>query len=91
MGNVAELQFYGTSIPSAINGPTAWCTDGSQVTIRTTDRRIQIFGADASDSVWVSDISGRTVYQGTSHDIIAPAYGVYVVKVNATAHTVALR
>lgn len=91
MGNVAELQFYGiaSSIPSAIDGPKAW-TDDTQIIIRAIDRRIQIFGASPNDTVMVYDTSGRTIYQGTSHDIIVPAYGIYVVKVNDTTQTLAL-
>ena len=86
LGNVAELQFYGVkSPPSAINDAAE-----PQVIIRGTDHRIQIFGASPTDPVWVSDISGRTVYHGTSHDIIVPSYGMYVVKVSHTAHTVTL-
>lgn len=93
LGNVAELQFYGEimSAPSTIKAPTAWNGGGSQVTIQTADRRILISGASPTDLVWVADVSGRTMYQGTSHDIMMPSYGLYVVKVNDTSHMVALR
>ena len=91
LGNVAELQFYGqTSVPSDIRVPDLGNNDGSQMIIRTIDKRIQIFGAKPTDDVLVADISGRTIYKGTSHDIIAPHHGIYIVNINSISKAVAL-
>lgn len=91
LGNVAELQFYGKteSIPSDIK--TVSNNDGSQVTIKGSDRRIQILGAKPNDKVIVTDISGRLMYKGTSHDIIMPYSGMYFIKLNDISQVIALR
>ena len=84
-GNVSELRIYGEAEYSGIDTPEI---GESKVIIRTTDRRIQILGSKTKSHVLVSDLSGKVVYQGHSHDIIVPDYGIYIVKVENANGTV---
>lgn len=86
-GNVAELQFYGNYVdlpaPDAITGTHS---DERMVTFAVVDRHIRILGASHSAPVTITDLAGRLYYQGTSHDIILPHYGVFIARVGEVTH-----
>ena len=88
LGNVAELQFYGT-----INTPvtvTSLSGDADKISIHGTNGHIQVLGANPSERLQVSDLAGRMVYSGLSHDIMVLPHKVYVVKVGHASQLICM-